>query len=194
MAWLQSKDREYPVYIDPEVSVSSSGSFAETFVDSGSPNGNYSTYEYMRSSQNHICLIKVLAAALPTLGSGDVILESTLNLNRYNANSSYANREIKVSPINDNQTWDVTTVTWNTKPTYDTSRVWSFGISSVPYQYTSFDITELVKNWTNAGATTSPLAQTKSIILAEMDFTVRPSKRKVGWDRTLLVRAYLKIA
>ena len=155
MEWLQSKDREYPVYIDPEVSVSSNGSFAETFVDSGSPNGNYSTYEYMRSSQNHICLIKVLTTALPTLSSGDVILESTLNLNRYNGNSSYDNKEIKVSPINANQTWNVSTVTWNTKPTYDTSRVWSFGISSVPYQYTSFDITELVKNWTNAGTTTS---------------------------------------
>ena len=153
--WLQSKDREYPIYIDPEVNVSSSGSFEETFVDSGSPNGNYSTYEYMRASQSHVCLVKVLTTALPALGSGDVILESTLNLNRYNGNSSYANREIKVSPINANQTWDIATVTWNTKPTYDTSRVWSFGISSVPYQYTPFDITELVQNWAKAGATTS---------------------------------------
>jgi hypothetical protein len=91
----------------------------------------------MRASQGNICLIRIPVSIRPTLNSGDVILEAALNLNRYNANSSYANKDVELSPITTGQTWNTSNVTWNTKPTYDTTKVWSLGISSVPYMYTN---------------------------------------------------------
>ena len=160
--WLQSTDRQYPVYVDPDIKVESNSDFQDTFVSSGSPNANYSTLGYMRASQGNICLIRIPVSIRPTLNSGDVILEAALNLNRYNANSSYANKDVELSPITAGQTWNTSNVTWNTKPTYDTTKVWSLGISSVPYMYTPFDITELVKDWYSVASTS---AQTLDVAL-----------------------------
>lgn len=142
--WLQSADRQYPLSIDPDVSINFSSAVQDTFVNSGSGNGNYSSYQYMRVSKSHEALIYIPNANLPTLSSGDVILKATLNLNRYNSNTNKENKEINLSAITG--TWNHTTVTWNTKPAHN-SAVDSFGVSTVPGQYTSFDITKIVKNW-----------------------------------------------
>ena len=149
MEWLQSKDRQYPIRIDPDVTIEFNGGFQDTYVTSGAVNANYSTLGYMRVSQGNVSLIRILSSVRPDLSSGDVIIKATLNLNRYNVNNSYANKDIELSPINANQTWNPSTVTWKTKPAYDGSKAWSLGISSVPYRYTPFDVTQLVKGWYN---------------------------------------------
>ncbi len=144
--WLQSADRQYPLSIDPDVSINVSGSIQDTYVASEHKNSNYSTGESMNIGGTAAeGLVYIPNSILPVLSSGDVVLQSCLYLSRYNSNSSYSNATSTVYRVT--ASWNASSVTWNTKPSYDSSGSISFGVSSVRYHANPFDITRAVKDW-----------------------------------------------
>ena len=144
--WLQSADRQYPLSIDPDVSINISGSIQDTYVASAHKNSNYSNGESMNIGGTAAeGLVYIPNSILPVLSSGDVVLQSCLYLSRHNSNSSYSNATSAVYRVT--SSWNASNVTWNTKPSYDSSGSISFGVSSVRYHANPFDITRAVKDW-----------------------------------------------
>ena len=146
LQWLQSADRQYPLSIDPDIKVNVSNSIQDTYVASANKNSNYHTGQSMNVGGTAAeGLVYIPNSVLPTLSSGDVILQSCLYLSRYNANSSYSNATSAVYKVT--SSWSESTVTWNTKPSYDTSGSIAMGVSSVQYYANPFDITRAVQEW-----------------------------------------------
>lgn len=147
LEWLQSEERQYPLSIDPDISISISDSIQDTYVASAHKNSNYSTGQSMNIGGTAAeGLVYIPNSILPKISSGDVILNACLYLTRYNSNSSYTNASSVIYEAT--SSWDASTVTWNTKPSYNTAPgSVSYGISSVRYKSNPFDITRTVQKW-----------------------------------------------
>ena len=147
--WLKDESRAYPVIVDPDIQPPFSGTVDDTYISYQSQNSNYNTRDRLKigGTPHYRTLIKV--SGLPTLETGDVIVESTLNLSRYNTSSAY-NKEIDLYKVL--KTWDFDTVTWsNFQPDSATSvergHISAVAATAQQNEFNQFDITALVKYW-----------------------------------------------
>ena len=147
--WLNDESRAYPVTVDPDIRPPFSGTVDDTYISYQSPNANYNTRDRLKigGTPHYRTLIRI--NGLPTLETGDVVVESTLNLSRYNTSSAY-NKEIDLYKVL--KTWNYSTVTWNSFQPDSTSSVERGHVTAVAAtaeknKFNQFDITALVKFW-----------------------------------------------
>ena len=154
--WLNSSERSFPVTIDPAIQTKQSISTIDSvYVAKGLPNQNrYSDPMMMvgrESTDADICqgLIKF---ALPKINRGDVVIDAQL-LSKQVLMDAYSDTTpdtaIEVHAIT--KSWNVTTVTWNTKPTYE-STVADFEILKASEKNSGakdrqWNVTSIVKRW-----------------------------------------------
>lgn len=158
--WLSSKDRKYPVTIDPTFSYGQDwGDVQCTYIDSANPNTAYgygsstgytgTVYTGTYGAGTYRSLMKI--NNLPTLNKGDMIVEAKVQLPLY---SYDLYDDAYVGIYEAESSWNQSTATWNNKPScsnllvdycnaYDSlnNGVWC-----------SWDITKLVKQWYNGEA------------------------------------------
>lgn len=154
--WLNAEERAYPVVIDPDVKPDYSGTITDTVISEVNPSTHYNPDAdriKIAGSPKYRSLIKM--NTLHPLSAGDVILQATLALSRYDANTNYG-KEIDAYRVF--RPWNENNVTWNNfyanSNAVDTSRVESFVMSTVYNDKNYLDITDLVKRW-YAGAYTA---------------------------------------
>ena len=151
--WLNAKERAFPVILDPTVLTSlSSSQVWDTYACANYPSTNYYTSTKLRmgyGSSSGINRSFVKFPNLPTLSAGDMVVSATMSLSRYNANSS---NDLRIDLHRITSDWTSNTLTWNNKPSYDTTRVEAISYSVLPGSFNEWDITRLVKQWYNGTA------------------------------------------
>ena len=154
--WLNSSERSFPVTIDPAIQTKKSGSAIDSvYVAKGLPNQNrYSDPMMMvgrESTDADICqgLIKF---TLPSINRGDVVIGAELvTVQSYTDAYSDTTPDTAIEVHAVTSSWNATTVTWNTKPTYE-SDVADFEIlkaseKGVDAKYRQWNVTSIVKRW-----------------------------------------------
>ncbi len=152
--WLSASERQYPVVIDPTVTTELSRDQIESSrVYSRYPTKNYGDADVLSAGTTQVngtiyqyqSLIKL---PMPTIleGSNYKVVSASLVLHGHPDNDT----EAKNSPIylhKITSAWDENTVTWNTKPTYETNKIISYDINFNGEGINNFDITTLVDGW-----------------------------------------------
>lgn len=148
MEWLCAEEREYPVVIDPDIRSTFRDNVEDTYISNSQQTTNFGSRDRVKigASSHYRALIKI--TDLPELKSGDVILESTLNVSKYNDNAS-PGTEVDLHKVN--ASWSEGTVTWNSfnavSDAADLSRVESLVCVEAYNNFNIFDITDLTKQW-----------------------------------------------
>ncbi len=150
--WLADSERVYPVTIDPVIQTNRTKAAIETtFVSSGNPSKNYNdmqdVYIGVESSDYLVCRA-LFEFDLPELQKGDMVIGGYLCLVQHSSSfytSTMPDQEIDAHLVTG--TWNASTVTWNTKPSYDSIALdYSFLKNNVN-EWKNFDITKAVKGW-----------------------------------------------
>jgi len=171
--WLQAEERQYPVIIDPTIKLGDEDSeFETTEIYSGAPNTNYSardlayvgTYFSGSASAYYECqtLLKI-PFSNNMLAANEHLVSATLIL-RINAQSNPQAdcTQVRAYPVT--SSWDESTVTWNTCPTFDSTMIDYATIDFEPVDgqkpslngdpdsdpnsdVSTFDITSIVSSW-----------------------------------------------
>lgn len=154
--WLAEANRVYPVVIDPTILTKTTKSAIDsTFITSGQASKNYSDkFELLvgRESSSYGYCRTLIKIGLPSLKTGDMVVSAQLNMIMYATDFySTATPDMQINAYRVTGNWAYDTVTWNNKPTYNTTvldyvLVGQDDISNEEYVKT-FDITEAVKGW-----------------------------------------------
>ncbi len=147
--WLAQAS--YPVTIDPTVLTSlNSSDIKDTRIVENYPTSNYYGLEFLStgegsSSGTNYTLIKF--DNLPSIGSASMVQYSGLRL--YKKSTSTVTSNVSVHKVT--STWTSSNVTWNTKPSFDsTVDDWQFVNLPSNVQY-EWDITKMAKSWYTGG-------------------------------------------
>ena len=143
--WLAEEDRAWPVILDPVI-------FAEltdnNIQDTTVISARKSEAKYMRgtlqigySSADKISRVYLGFSNLPPISSSDVILNATMSLNKV-SNSSNAITAV-VHKVN--STWNVETLCWNNKPSYDPT-IEDYQVVKKSGRY-YWDVTDIARGW-----------------------------------------------
>ena len=147
-AWLEAPEREFPVTIDPDVQTSlDSSQVHDTFISSLDPNENTYLFSKLKvgyGSSSGINRIYIKFPNLPALGAGDMVIKASLNIARRNSNSS---NDLRLDVHRVTEDWTSSTLVWNNRAAYDTTKVESISYSVLPGSFNTWDITGLVKQW-----------------------------------------------
>jgi len=147
--WLNSPDRVYPIKIDPTVGTSlASDAIHDTFISKDLPNQTNDNSYLLEVGYGSISGINrtLIKFDIPSLTSADMVIDAKLYLSLYSANDNV--RQIDARNITSG--WDSASVTWNTAPSYDTSRIEDYQmVQGSAYSDFAWDITKVVKNWYN---------------------------------------------
>ncbi|MEI5908515.1 DNRLRE domain-containing protein [Bacillus spongiae] len=156
--WLTDPERQYPVYIDPSISV---GNTMDTFVMSPYPTTNYNSGKWDSGQGQYTLKVgyydsgsgRVYAYLQPntsglTPEAGYMVNSAKLKV--YVTHHYYANNPNGLWVDYVNSSWNASTLTWSNKPS-------STNITSVNVgreQWATFDVTNIVKDW-NKGKKTN---------------------------------------
>ncbi|MED3821057.1 DNRLRE domain-containing protein [Priestia aryabhattai] len=144
--WLTSKDRVYPVYIDPTITL---GASDDTFVSDAYPTTNYDKFWESTSGYYSLKVGKYDAASgtnyayvKPDISKLQGALVDTAKFNIYTAHSALSTAtDVWLDRVDG--TWAPGSVTWNTKPNSTNIAT----VSTVKDQMASFDVLSTVKDW-----------------------------------------------
>ena len=152
--WINEKDRDFPVTIDPTIEIDSS--YGEAYVSSTNPNANYGSPSDGRlfvSSTQRI----FLKFDLPTIPEGYCVTGAYLIMHFYFYASTYGNMSIGAYSVP--YSWNENTITWNNSVASYQSAESSAAIlstndissgmtatESLPVVL-PFDVTEAVNDW-----------------------------------------------
>lgn len=144
--WLTNKDRAYPVYIDPTITLDASD---DTFVTDAYPTTNYDKFwesssgyyslkvgKYDSASGTNYAFVKPDTSKL----KGAII--DSANFNIYTAHS-YSSTATNVWLDRLDGNWSPGSVTWNTKP--GSTNIATASVAKG--QTANFDVTNTVKDW-----------------------------------------------
>ncbi|MBC1339369.1 DNRLRE domain-containing protein [Listeria innocua] len=148
-SWLKSEEREYPIYIDPSVSLSKT---IDANISSAKPTTNYSGNKlwdpalsayslkvgrYDDSTGFNYAYIKPDISTL----ANTTIESATFKVFAVWHHSSTAKNPVKLEEVTGD--WTTSGVTWNTRPT-------TFNVGSVDIgrnQWANFDVTSSIRAW-----------------------------------------------
>jgi len=148
--WMSSKERVYPLVLDPVVQSSTDvKSIKDTFVAQSLPTTNYQTAHILGVGKGSASGVTrtYIQFTLPTLSSADMVIYSELALWLYDSNSSV--RQINVHKVLGN--WDSATITWNNKPNFDSTVEDYVQVSGSSGAYFIWVITSIAKEWYTSG-------------------------------------------
>ncbi|MGU3397280.1 DNRLRE domain-containing protein [Priestia sp. D51] len=144
--WLTSKDRAYPVYIDPTITL---GASDDTFVSSAYPTTNYD--KFWESSSGYYSLKVGLydsttgtnySYVKPDISKLQGAVVDSAKFNIYTAHS-YSSTASNVWLDRVDGNWSPGSLTWNTKPNSTNIAT----ASTAKGQMASFDVLSTVKDW-----------------------------------------------
>lgn len=147
--WLATA--KYPVMIDPTVTTSlDPKDINDSRICSNMPNSNNATSHIMCTgygSSSGINYSLTQFNNLPKLGPSSMITKATYSLKR--ASSSTVNSTISVHEIT--SSWTPGTVTWNNKPTFNSTIEDYNVVDTVAGKKWDWDITRIAKSWYSGG-------------------------------------------
>ena len=149
--WLQDESRMYPVVVDPDIKPSFNGAATDAYITSSSPNSDYSGRDRIMIGGDNAYdgLVYFDISSLKNqLGTGDVVLEATINLSRYAQNSG--GQYVKAYPIV--KDWVIPRAyTWNEfyalENPVNTDRAIALVGAAYGSYFNHFDVTDLTKKW-----------------------------------------------
>ena len=149
--WINEKDRDFPVTIDPTININTS--YGEAYVSSSNPNTNYKkpSNGQLLVSTTHRTFLKF---EMPTLSASATILDAVIDLKFYFANGGNANIYAYTVPYS----WNENTITWNNSVASHTSLESSVTPFASEYLSSSngtesdpafmyLDMTSVVRDW-----------------------------------------------
>lgn len=155
--YLSDPTTVYPVTIDPSITISDttngSNAIEDSPIYSGYPNRNFATYLYNPAGtadsdygigRTVVRLNGLINSSIYSSITASQITSVTFNVKEASGSSS---QYVNLYPLTSNTTWTESTVTWNNVGSYSTSV--NYGASMTNGQWTSFNITNLVKAWKN---------------------------------------------
>ncbi|MCT8977624.1 DNRLRE domain-containing protein, partial [Clostridium sp. CX1] len=149
--WLNSKNRKYPIIIDPSIGTSLEvKSIEDTFIGSGiaSEPRKYADRLGVGKGIYSGTTRSLIKFTLPSeLTTGDMITNAALYLNLLTTN--YESQQINVHKIT--TPWSSDSATWNNKPSYEEKISDYKFIQGEEGALFDWDITEMVKEWSSTG-------------------------------------------
>jgi RHS repeat-associated protein len=142
--WLNDTKRAFPVTIDPTVTPSIDiTSIQDSYVSSADPNTNFYNSILLKTGYGSLSgtdRTYIRFAELPKLTSGEMITGAWLELVCYTTEGSYVNAHEVLSG------WDSTSITWNNKPSYNSTIEDYQNITAGSARY-FWNITNIAKKW-----------------------------------------------
>ena len=177
-AWLYSKDREYPIVLDPPISTSTARTdIHDTFVcslDSSEKAENI----YLRAGKNISCGVTrtFINFKLPSIKTGDMITSAYLYLSPQEEN--YNGSRIEAHKVtsgwnttkNSDGTWDTYGLRYSNQPSFDTTVVDYSVVNTSSNNMMDWDITSIVKNWYSSGVNNGLMLKNEDESLADTAF------------------------
>lgn len=154
--WINNSERAFPITIDPGIQTEQSNTAMDSvYVASGYPNtSRWSDPMIMigRDSSGTGKCQGLLKFTLPSLNRGDVVIDATLSALQIKADaysSTTPDTALEVHAVT--SSWSKTSVTWNTKPTFE-SETTDFEILKASEAGTTqvqrnWNVTSIVKRW-----------------------------------------------
>ncbi|MEC1155440.1 DNRLRE domain-containing protein [Cytobacillus horneckiae] len=149
-AFLDEKDTEYPVRIDPTVNIGGKASNTlDTYVMKSYPENNYYTTPELRTgytpSTGTTRTYIDFSQSLPNL-SGKILVKAELNIYKWNdigkpiSTKVYANRITKA--------WDSTKIRYSNQPSFNTDVSYGSTANTGNAKWLKMNLTDLVHGWT----------------------------------------------
>ncbi len=172
--WLKDEARAYPVVIDPVIRTKQTKtSVSSTFVTSAVPGANYGSRQDIyvgHESANYGKCYAMFKNTLPTLNKGDMVVGAYLNLYLYNTSFDGGSSQRQLDAHIITSSWAENSVTWNTKPTYNSVITDYCFMNNGEATWKSFDITKAVKGWYEGAFTNH------GILIKNDDETLTPAR------------------
>ena len=158
--WLESKDREYPIIIDPTVETSLNyQKIQDTYIfegDASYPNRHRA--HILRVGSNNKLPSKgptrsLIKFELPNLNAGDQVVNAMLDICSYPDTEEWAppTHEMQINVHKMTTDWEVSTANWNALNNQYDSKVTDYVRykydNNNPVKFYYFDITSIVKDW-----------------------------------------------
>lgn len=152
--WINSKDRTYPIVIDPIVNTSQVRTdIFDTFVRENDSENKYAN-QFLRVGNNYGSVTRsYLKFNIPSFDTANTITGAYMNLALYNAPSA---NQINVHKVTSQYSTSVSNgyvygnLLWSNMPSYN-NRIEDYEIVSGEDKWVSFDITRIVKEWYTRG-------------------------------------------
>ncbi len=149
--WLKADERAYPVVIDPVIyTKQTSTTVNSTFVTSAVPTENYGSRQHIyigHESANYGTCYAMFKNSLPVLNKGDMVVGAKLNLYLYETSFDGGSNSRQLDAHIITSSWAENSVTWNTKPTYNSVITDYMFMENGYNDWLSLDITKAVKGW-----------------------------------------------
>lgn len=145
--YLESKDRVYPVIIDPTYTAKATNGVKDVYIESGYPTSNFyvSTIRKMPigyGSTDKICRTLIKFPELQAKIKGNYVTNANLKLYELSNGSPFSTLEVHKNT----SSWALGEVTWNTRPKYAATVYASKKLSNASSAH-SLNITKLVQEW-----------------------------------------------
>ena len=145
--YLESKDRVYPVIIDPTYTAKATNGVKDVYIESGYPTSNFyvSTIRKMPigyGSTDKICRTLIKFPELHAKIKGNYVTNANLKLYELSNGSPFSTLEVHKNT----SSWALGEVTWNTRPKYAATVYASKKLSNASSAH-SLNITKLVQEW-----------------------------------------------
>lgn len=152
--WINSKDRTYPIVIDPIVNTSQVRTdIFDTFVRENDSENKYDN-QFLRVGNNYGSITRsYLKFNIPAFDTANTITSAYMNLVLYNAPTS---NQVNVHKVTSQYSTSASNgyvygnLLWGNKPSYS-SKIEDYEIVSGEDKWVSFDITRIVKEWYTSG-------------------------------------------
>ncbi len=148
--WLAEESRAWPVVLDPVVNVSDSDKYTadQTVFSNGSKSYTWGILQCGYSTTLGISRAYLKFTQIPTLNSGDVIVNAKVSLTKAVTSS----RAFYVAVHSVDSTWSSSGITWANKPDFNTNAADYVAVKTAT-RYT-WDVTDIARGWYETGINT----------------------------------------
>ena len=173
--WLESEERVWPVVLDPVITnVVNTNYIRDAYIRQGYPNygggGFYYFYAGFYSGATKAVRGLIKHTQIPSMESGDVIVNATLKLHGLVYQSSGTQIQVNAYPITGD--WDSQTVKWNNRPAYENEVLDLQIVNSTNDATYNWDVTRAVQRWYNGTASEKGALANQGFILIAPTETV----------------------
>lgn len=171
--WINSKDRTFPIVIDPIVNTSQVRTdIFDTFVRENDSENKYNN-QFLRVGNNSGSVTRsFLKFNIPTFDTANTIIGASMNLVLFKASSS---NQINVHNVTSEYSTSVSDgyvysdLLWGNQPSYNT-KIEDYEIVTGEDKVVSFDITRIVKEWYTTGANNGLMLKSNDESVADAIF------------------------
>ena len=154
--WINAKEREFPVTIDPTVRLDIDKSHInDTYVDAKSPTTPFPNSGYLYVGRNSLGLTRTyIKFELPALPKYSMIVSAAFSMFLYESDIAVSGAVMNLYDLANQATWSSSSITWNNQPVSNVENgansltvvdYCDYG-SSVGHAY-NWDITKVAKKW-----------------------------------------------